>query len=161
MFFPAYQAPAAVEETVTEEMAYDSTDTELCEEVFENTEDTVLQDADQDIDTLQHSGEVIIIRDSCNVNIQSTDTQAAVNLQIALQLALVLIIQISIADSAQAERVTQSLTQQLQVKQINHQKVIIENSRDVTIVTTDTDVSANIQVLLQALLAIVAKLEVA
>jgi spore coat protein X len=161
MYFPPYQDPrpsAAVEEKGFEEVADDNI---LCEDMYEPNNETVEQDADQDIDTEQESNELIIIRDSCNVNIQTTDTQAAVNLQIALQLAIVLIIQISIADSAQAERVTNTLMQQLQVKQVNQQKILIENSRDVTIVTTDTDISANIQVLLQALVALVARIEVA
>lgn len=141
--------------------SYNTTDSYLCEEVYEHNDDTVHQDADEDIDNLQYSGELIVIKDSENINIQSTDTQVAVNVQVALQVAIALVLQIAIADSSRAEQVTQDLLQQLDVKQINRQKVLIENSRDVTIVTTDTDVSASVQVLLQVLLAIVAKIEVA
>jgi len=158
MYLPEYQEPTQVEARFeAEEQSYESVDSILCEESFE---DTIEQDADQDIDTLQYSGELIVIRDSENVNVQTTDTQAAVNLQVALQVAIALVIQISIADSTRAEQVTQSLLQQLDVKQVNRQKIIIDNSRDVSIITTDTDVSVNIQALLQALLAIVAKIDV-
>jgi spore coat protein X len=113
----------------------------------------------QDLYNLQDSDEVIIIRDSHNVTVQTTDTQVAINLQTSLQLILSLLITISIADSEKADRVTQDLSQHLIVKQKNKQKIIIEKSRDVTITTTDTDISANIQALLQAILAIVARIE--
>jgi spore coat protein X len=125
-----------------------------------NDNDTVNQDADQVSDTTQVSKELIIIKDSEGVEIRSTDTQAAVNVQAALQVAIALVISISIADSARAERVTQDLLQRIQVKQINHQKVVIENSRQVSVTTTDTDIAVNVQLLLQILLALVAKLEV-
>jgi len=157
MYLPAYQEPTQAETHAQFEA--NSVDSILCEDSYDDDE-TVLQEADQDIDTLQYSGELIVIKDSENINIQSTDTQAAVNLQVALQVAIALVIQITIADSARAERVTQALTQQLEVKQVNRQKIIIDNSRDVSIITTDTDVSVNIQALLQALLAIVAKIDV-
>jgi spore coat protein X len=122
--------------------------------------ETIGQDADQVADTTQVSKETIIIKDSEGVEIRTTDTQAAVNIQAALQVAIALVISISIADSARAERVTQDLLQRVQVKQINHQKVLIENSRQVSVTTTDTDVAVNVQILLQVLLALVAKLEV-
>lgn len=124
-------------------------------------DETVLQEADQKADTTQVSEETIIIKDSCEIEIRSTDTQVAVNVQVALQVAIALVISLSIADSAKADRVTQDLLQRIQVKQVNNQKVVIQNSRCVSITTTDTDVAVNVQVLLQFLLALVAKLEIA
>ena len=38
---------------------------------------------------------------------------------------------------------------------------VVENSKDVSIKTTDTDIAANVQVMLEALLAIVAELDIA
>lgn len=125
-----------------------------------NNDDVVEQGAAQVSKTVQKSHEWIIIKDSCDVEVRSTDTQAAVNLQAALQVAVALVISISIADSTQAEAVTQDLLQKIKVKQVNHQRTLIENSRCVQVITTDTDVAVNIQVLLQVLLALVARLDV-
>lgn len=123
-------------------------------------EATVQQEAEQVSRTVQASEEQIIIRDSCEVFVNTTDTKAAVNLQAALQLAVALVLSITIADSADADRVTQELLQRVSVRQLNHQKTVIENSRNVRVTTTDTDVAVNIQVLLQLLVALVAKLEI-
>jgi len=120
----------------------------------------VEQEASQVSKTIQASREAIIIKDSCDVEVRTTDTQAAVNLQVALQVAIALVISITIGDSDRAQAVTQDLMQKIKVKQVNHQKTIIEKSRGVRVTTTDTDVAVNIQVLLQVLLALVAKLDV-
>ncbi|WP_332457830.1 spore coat protein [Tumebacillus avium] len=123
-------------------------------------EDEVVQEAAQVSKTLQKSEEVIIIRDSFGVDVKTTDTQAAVNLQVALQLAIAVVLSLTIADSDRAEAVTQDLLQKVQVKQVNKQRTVIENSRNVEVITTDTDVAANIQVLVQVLLALVAKIDI-
>jgi spore coat protein X len=118
------------------------------------------QDADQTTKSLQASFEQIVIKDSCDVEVITTDTQAAINLQIALQAAIQLVISISIASSDQAEALTQELTQKLINKQVNRQQTYIENSRGVKVTTTDTDLAVNVQVLLQVLLALVARLDI-
>ncbi len=123
-------------------------------------EETVEQEAAQISRTLQRSDEVIIIKDSCGVDVRTTDTQAAVNLQVALQLAIAVVLSLTIADGNRAEAVAQELLQRVQVRQVNKQRTVIENSRNVHVSTTDTDVSVNIQVLVQVLLALVAKIEV-
>ncbi|WP_227874351.1 spore coat protein [Tumebacillus algifaecis] len=120
----------------------------------------VEQEAEQVSRTLQRSEEVIIIRDSFGVEVSTTDTKAAVNLQVALQLAIAVVLSLTIADGDRAERITQELLQKVQVKQVNKQRTVIENSRNVEVITTDVDVAANIQVLVQVLLALVAKIEV-
>ncbi|WP_251550748.1 spore coat protein [Neobacillus muris] len=125
-----------------------------------NHDAEVPQDADQ-VDIMeQESDEMIIIKDSCNIEVQSTDTQAAVSLQIAIQLAIALVIRITIADSEDNNAVVQDLLQFFDSEQKNKQKILIENSKDVTITTTDTDISANIQVLLEVLLSLVAQLDI-
>jgi spore coat protein X len=119
------------------------------------------QEADQLVDELQDSEECIIIRNSSEVDVKTTDTQAAVSLQVALQVAIALVISISIADSERAEIITQELLQKIKVKQINQQKTVILNSSCVRVTTTDTDVAVNIQALLQVLVALVAKVDIA
>jgi spore coat protein X len=123
-------------------------------------EAVVEQEATQVSKTVQASEEHIIIRDSCQVHVHTTDTKAAVNLQAALQLAVALVLSITIGDSDDADKVSQELLQRVSVRQLNHQKTLIENSRNVKVTTTDTDVAVNIQVLLQVLVALVAKLDI-
>jgi spore coat protein X len=118
------------------------------------------QDAVQANETLQASEEYIFIKDSCNIEVTSTDTQVAVSLQAAIQVAIALVINLTIADSNRAEQVTQQLLQSSVIKQVNKQKLIIENSRDVKITTTDTDVAISLQVLIQILLALLVQIDI-
>lgn len=97
--------------------------------------------------------------DSADVQITTTDTQAALSIQATLQAAIVVILSISIADSAQADKVAQELFQKSGIKQANKQWTVIRNSRNVTVTTTDTDIAVNIQILIQLLLALLAKLD--
>ena len=120
----------------------------------------VVQDADQFASIDQESDELIFIKDSCNICVHTTNTQAAVSVQAALQLAIALVIRITIGDSENGKNVVQDLHQHFDSEQSNKQKIIIENSKDVKVKTTDTDVAANIQLLLQVLVALVAKLDV-
>lgn len=101
-----------------------------------------------------------MIKDSCDITVTTTDTQVAVNLQVAIQLAIALVLSISIADGNTADSITQELIQRVRSRQDIHQKTIIENSRAVTVTTTATEASVNLQILLQVLLAIVARLEI-
>lgn len=121
----------------------------------------VLQDADQVSLMEQDSEELIYIKDSCNICVHTTDTQAAVSLQIALQLAIALVIRVTILDSDKGNSVAEDLLQYFESEQNNFQKISIENSKDINITTTDTDVAANIQALLQVLLTLVAKIDIA
>ena len=127
---------------------------------FFNNDATVQQNAAQVSETEQISSETIIIKDSCDINVHTTDTQVAVSLQVALQVAIALVINLTIADSNQAEQVTQQLLQQADMKQVNRQKLVIENSRDVNVTTTDTDVAISLQVLLQILIALVVNIDI-
>lgn len=118
------------------------------------------QAADQFIDNWQGSHELIHVKDSCGVKVQSTDTKLAASLQIALQAAIAVVVSVSIADSDRAKAVTQELLQKIHVKQQNYQKTIILRSANVSVSTTDTDVSLNIQALLQILLALVIRIDI-
>lgn len=126
-----------------------------------NNDDTQIdQEAKQDNSQIQLSEELIYIKDSCNVKITSTDVKAALSLQAALQAAIAVIVSISIADADNAERITQELIQSSNVKQITRQKTIVENSRDIDVVTTDAQIALNIQLLLQLLLALIVEIDI-
>ena len=123
-------------------------------------EEDVLQAADQFSQIDQESDELIFIKNSYNCCVESTDTQAAVSLQVGLQLAIALVLRITIFDSNKGAAVSEELLQAFTSQQSNTQKVIIENSKDVKVTTTDTDLSVNIQALLQVLVTLVATLDV-
>ncbi|MGE7781369.1 spore coat protein [Peribacillus sp. NPDC097264] len=130
--------------------------TSFCEESANEIE----QEAKQENSQLQLSEELVYIKDSCNVRVISTDVKAALSLQTAIQAAIAVIVSISIADTDQADRITQELIQSSNVKQITRQKTIVENSRDIEITTTDAQIAVNIQLLLQLLLALIVELDV-
>ncbi|MBM7599733.1 spore coat protein X [Virgibacillus halotolerans] len=141
-----------------EKQKWNALDPSACHPFDEDA--TVGQDKDATIGNIQQSIESIIIKDSCDVDVTTTDIQAALNVQLVLQVAISLVISISIADSSKADTITQDLNAKLQTSQINKQQVYIENSRGVNVFTTDTDLAVNIQLLLQVLVALVAKLDV-
>ncbi|HDR4724289.1 spore coat protein [Bacillus cereus group sp. Sample62] len=119
-----------------------------------------LEEAIQTDEIDQISEEYIEIVDSADVQVTTTDTKAALSIQAALQAAIVVVVSISIADSEKADKITQELFQKSSIKQINRQKTLIKNSRNVTVTTTDTDIAVNIQILLQILLALLVKLNI-
>ena len=121
---------------------------------------TVQQSADQENEMEQISSETIIIRDSSNISVSTTDTQIAVSLQVALQVAIALVINLTIADNNRAEQVTQQLLQQADMKQINKQHLVIENSTEVCVETTDTDVAVSLQLLIQILVALIVSIDI-
>lgn len=122
-------------------------------------QDAPTQAAEQTSVINQYTEEWIFIKDSCDVTVNTTDTKAALSLQAALQAAILVVIRISIADGQMAEQITQELLQSSRVQQGTRQKTIIENSKNVSVTTTDTQIALNIQVLLQLLLAVVVELE--
>ncbi|TFJ91331.1 spore coat protein [Lentibacillus salicampi] len=131
-----------------------------CDDHTRDEEATVEQEADQSTSNQQVSDEWIIIKDSENVDVTTTDRQAAVSLQLGIEAAITAVIRIAIADGAQSEGVTQDFRQVINTRQSNRQKTIVEQSKDIEITTTDTDVAVNIQLLFQILAAIVVALDV-
>ncbi|MCY8233771.1 spore coat protein [Priestia endophytica] len=128
---------------------------------FENDYDaTVLQDGGLFSSMDQESDEIIWVKDSCNITVTSTDTQAGVSLQVGLQLAIALVLSITIGDTERGESVAQELLQYFNSDQTNKQKILICNSKDATVTTTDTDLAINIQVLLQVLVALVVIIDI-
>ncbi|WP_232824129.1 MULTISPECIES: spore coat protein [Paraliobacillus] len=125
-----------------------------------NQSRAVSQYADQISDIEQQSKEAIFILNSTDVTVDTTDTQVAVSLQAALQVAIVIVVNISIASSSRAQEVTEELLGYSRIDQSNRQLIVIDGSESVNVTTTDTDVAASIQVLLQILLTLVAQLDI-
>lgn len=117
-----------------------------------------MNNAEQTTEIDQMSHEIIVIRDSCDITVETTDTKVAASLQGALQVAIAVVINITIADSSRAEKVTQELLEMSQLRQTNRQRLEIINSRTVDVTTTDTDVAISLQVMLQILVALFAQL---
>lgn len=136
---------------------WNALDPSMCHPLDDNDQ---TQQTNQQGQSIQHSYESIIIRDSCDVDVTTTETQVAVNLQVAIQAAISLVISLSIADNDKAELVTQDLQTSLRSSQINRQETYIENSRDVNVTTTDTDIAVNAQLLLLVLIALLVRLDV-
>jgi spore coat protein X len=121
---------------------------------------TVAQAAAEQIRTVQSTEDEVVIKDSCNVTVTTVDVQAAINLQVAIQLAIALVLSVSIADGDAAKEIQQDLMQKISTRQAIKQKTYVKNSRDIKVSMADAEASVNIQVLLQVLLALVAKLEI-
>lgn len=130
-----------------------------CDDKQNNNAD-VEQDGAQVVSNKQKSSEWIIVKDSEGVDIQTTDTQAALSLQLGIQAAIAAVITITLGDTDQARAVSQDMKQFIKTKQQNTQKTIVEKSKNVRVTTTDTDLAVNIQAMLQILVALVAKLDI-
>lgn len=128
---------------------------------FEDDDAILDQEADQDSEIEQVSKEVIVIKNSLDVRVHSTDTQVAVSIQAALQFAIAAVLRASLFSSEDADAITQELLQASEIQQVNKQSVFIDNSRNVEVRTTDTDVALNIQLLAQVLAALIATLDIA
>ncbi|WP_158737424.1 spore coat protein [Alteribacillus sp. YIM 98480] len=112
------------------------------------------QSGEQSNKTLQLSEEYIKIIDSCDVTVEMTELKAALSLQAGLQAVILILVTITIGDSEKADRFTQELIQTAKIKQLTYQNILVENSREVTIEKVDTQLAANIQLLLQLLIAV-------
>jgi len=130
-----------------------------CNKHNENDAD-VLQEGKQKASNEQKSFEWIIVKDSEDIEVHSTDTQAAVSIQLGIQAAITAVISITIGDTERGKAVAQEIKQWLKTKQQNSQKTLIEESKHIKVTTTNTQLAVNIQALLQVLIAIVAKLDV-
>ncbi|MBA9042278.1 spore coat protein X [Bacillus aryabhattai] len=121
----------------------------------ESNEDAVIEqepDAFSFID--QDSDELIWIKDSCNIDVSTVDTQVAAQVQVALQTAIG-VITATLVGNVDGQVIAQELLASANLDQINKQKIIIVNSKDVTITTADTDIGVNIQAAVQTLTAVV------
>lgn len=121
----------------------------------ESKEDAVIeQEADAFSFVDQESTELIWIKDSCDIEVTTTDTQVAAQLQVAIQVALGVVVSILSSNVANSEVIAQDLLAHANLEQTNKQKIVIVNSKDVKITTTDADVAVNIQAAIQVLIAV-------
>ncbi len=104
-----------------EKMARDHHQYEIIE-ADHNTNEAVSQDGDQYSFMDQESAEMIWVKESCNITVDSTDTQVGVSLQASLQLAITLVLNIAIGNTDRSEAVSQDLIQSFNADQINKQK---------------------------------------
>lgn len=131
-----------------------------CDDNGSNNHADVEQFGEQFVSNKQQSFEWIIVKDSEDIEVQTTDTQAALSLQLGIQAAIAAVLSVTIGDTDQGKAVAQDMKQFIKTKQRNVQKTIIEGSRNITVTTTDTDLAVNIQALLQILVTLVAKLDI-
>lgn len=118
------------------------------------------QDGEQFSFMDQESAELIWVKESCNIKVNTTDTQVGISLQAALQLAISVVLNITIGDSNRSDSVSQELFQYFDSAQRNKQKIYIYNTKDANVTTTDTDLAVNLQVMLQVLIAILIMVDI-
>lgn len=108
----------------------------------------------------QSTDELIAIKDSCDVRVNTTTTDVAVTIQVAIQVAIAIIIEVSIADGIEEREITNELLQLTKIRQCNNQRTIIENSRGVEVTTTDTNLAISAQIAIQILVALLVALDI-
>jgi|SRR5699024_2251664 len=77
---------------------WNALDPSMCHPFDDKANDNT-QQANQQGQSVQHSYESIVIRDSCDIDVSTTETQVAVNLQVAIQAAISLVVSLSITDT--------------------------------------------------------------
>ncbi|GLV14281.1 hypothetical protein Heshes_19650 [Alicyclobacillus hesperidum] len=122
---------------------------------------SIAQNAILEIDDNESSILDIIVKDSANVEINSHDLQAALSLQAALELALAIVLSVSVADGNAASQVTEDLLARICTAQRIRRVIRVDNAYAVRVQVVATELAVQLQLLLQVLAAIVAKLEVA
>ncbi|WJX02577.1 spore coat protein [Priestia aryabhattai] len=108
----------------------------------------------QKILSKQISNSVIVIKNSCNVNISITDTQTAIILQSLLQVLTFILTLIGL-DANSIRLITIEVLLFAKVIQSSNHKIIIENSRDVHATTTNIDTVIFLQSLILVLTILV------
>jgi spore coat protein X len=120
----------------------------------------VTQNGGQSASTSQQTYEWIVVKDSEGVTVTKTDNQAAASLQAALEAAIAVVISITVASSDAGKAVAQELKQMFKSRQRINKKLMVLGSRDVEVTTTDNQLVVNIQVLVELLATLVAKLQI-
>ena len=125
-----------------------------------NREDTnIFESADQVQLTRQSQNENLWIVNSSDVLVVTAQIQAAISVQIAIQLAIALVLSIIIADEAESKSIYEELIQLTATSQSMRQQTGIVDSHDILVINVDLEASAQIQILLQILLALVVEFE--
>lgn len=130
-----------------------------CEE--KAAESTVVETAELVEWTDEESYIVIVVRDSCDVEIVNQDFMAALNLQVSLQLALATVLSVTVGSHETASSIVQDIVSQITAVQRLRRVIQVENSKSVKVHISSAEVAFNIQILLQLLLALINQVEVA
>ncbi|MED4029855.1 spore coat protein [Priestia megaterium] len=108
----------------------------------------------QKILSKQISDSVIVVKDSCNVNISITDIQTAIILQSLLQVLTVILTLIGL-DANSIRLIIAEVLLIAKVIQSSNHKIIIKNSKNVHATTTNIDTVIFIQSLILVLIILV------
>jgi spore coat protein X len=120
----------------------------------ESKEDAVIEQESDAFSLIgQDSDELIWIKDSCEITVSTVDTQTAAQVQF-LTNAVTGTIFAAIVGNITGEIISQEVLSLANTEQVNKQKIIIVNSKDVTIATLDTDTAAQVQIIVNALTAL-------
>ncbi|GAB1786290.1 MULTISPECIES: spore coat protein [Priestia] len=120
----------------------------------ESKEDAVIEQESDAFSLIgQDSDELIWIKDSCEIIVSTVDTQTAAQVQ-GLVNAVTGIILAGIVGNITGEIIAQEILSLANTEQVNKQKIIIVNSKDVTIATLDTDTAAQVQTVVTTLTAV-------
>ncbi|MEC2077067.1 spore coat protein [Metabacillus fastidiosus] len=103
-------------------------------------------------DTDQLNKELIFIKDSCDIKVDSEQSNFAATIQVGVNLILyVLSIFVSIDD---AELVTHELLNAAKTSQTNKQKVVIINCKNIHVKAEDSNTAVTLQVIAQIFIAL-------
>ena len=125
-----------------------------------HNETKVEQEGTQVSKEFQLVDDILIIKESNNIEVSITDQQTALSIQATLQVAVVVILELIFGGTPGATEVQQELLQLTKLKQVNKKKIIIERSNEVTVTSLDEQTEASIQVLFQFLISLLAKVGV-
>ncbi|GMA63627.1 spore coat protein [Alicyclobacillus fastidiosus] len=133
----------------------------MCTAEAKTVESTVFESAELVEWTDEESYIVIVVRDSCDVEIVNQDFMAALNLQFSLQLALATVLSVTVASHETASSIVQDIVSRMTDVQRLRRVIQVENSKSVKVHISSAEVAFNIQILLQFLLALINQVEVA
>ncbi|MGC3792214.1 spore coat protein [Priestia aryabhattai] len=110
-------------------------------------------DSNQEILSNQFSNSIIIVKNSCNVDVNLTNRQTIIIFQTFIQFLITFLLLLGL-DNNSIKLFIEEISQIVKVIQENKQKVIIKNSSHVNITATNNDVVIFIQIFLQVLLVL-------
>ncbi|MEJ9227141.1 spore coat protein [Priestia aryabhattai] len=110
-------------------------------------------ESNQEILSSQFSDSIIIVKNSCNVDVNLTNRQTIIIFQTFIQLLIIFLLLVGL-DNNSIKRFIEEVSQIVKGIQENNQKVIIKNSSHVNVIATNNDVVIFIQNFLQVLLVL-------
>ncbi|MBZ6483982.1 spore coat protein [Priestia aryabhattai] len=118
-----------------------------------NTNFLIKFDSNQEILSNQFSDSIIIVKNSCNVDVNLTNRQTILIFQTFIQLLTIFLLLIGFDDNS-IKRFIEEVSQIIKGIQENKQEVIIKNSSHVSVTAKNTETVIFIQTFLQAFLVL-------